>query len=324
MGVLSWNHGDHRLVFAAPSYAFRIDDTGRLTDEGRAEKAVLLTEALLALQGGGKWACPTIQLAEWSDAGIRLVCEAQEGLVVDAGDPFGAGKLAGFALEGGDERAKITAVEVDKDDPKAVLLRCSKRPEGEVFVTYAHACDPAVGPYPANRGAARRFRGRCAALGTFAAVEADGPVGMAFDAESIRDDNICVIWVDDMIDVFTWRETFGIRIQTPNLDRLLNAGVRFGNAYATVPLKCRAGRKTWRTGLSPFRTGLVDLNRFWRQVLPPEKAWAYDLRRAGFYTFTTGKVDAIYKPMPERYRRVLFHEDPMAFDLAMDKDEALP
>ena len=152
---LSWNHGDHRLVFAAPSYAFRIDDTGRLTDEGRAEKAVLLTEALLALQGGGKWVCPTIQLAEWSDAGIRLVCEAQEGLVVDAGDPFGAGKLAGFALEGGTNGAKITAVEVDKDDPKAVLLRCSKRPEGEVFVTYAHACDPAVGPYPGNRGALR-------------------------------------------------------------------------------------------------------------------------------------------------------------------------
>ncbi|WP_149588444.1 sulfatase-like hydrolase/transferase [Tabrizicola flagellatus] len=136
---------------------------------------------------------------------------------------------------------------------------------------------------------------------------------MAFDADSIRGDNICVIWVDDMIDVFTWRTTFGLRIQTPNLDRLLNRGVRFGNAYATIPL-CAPCRAELATGLSPFRTGLVDLNRFWRQVLPPEKAWAYDLRRAGFYTFTTGKVDATYKPMPERYRRVLFHEDVPAFD----------
>ena len=49
---------------------------------------------------------------------------------------------------------------------------------------------------------------------------------MVFDAGTIKDDNICVIWVDDMIDVFTWRETFGIRIQTPNLDRLLNNGGR--------------------------------------------------------------------------------------------------
>src|SRR5690606_1865654 len=59
---LSWNHGDHRLVLAAPSYAFQIDDTGRLTNTGRAEKALLLTEALLAVHGGGKWLCPTIQL----------------------------------------------------------------------------------------------------------------------------------------------------------------------------------------------------------------------------------------------------------------------
>ncbi|MFN3282453.1 MAG: sulfatase-like hydrolase/transferase, partial [Tabrizicola sp.] len=111
---------------------------------------------------------------------------------------------------------------------------------------------------------------------------------MAFDADSIRGDNICVIWVDDMIDVFTWRTTFGLRIQTPNLDRLMNRGVRFSNAYATIPL-CAPCRAELATGLSPFRTGLVDLNRFWRQVLPPEKAWAYDLRRAGFYTYTTRK-----------------------------------
>jgi arylsulfatase A-like enzyme len=136
---------------------------------------------------------------------------------------------------------------------------------------------------------------------------------MGFSADSIRDDNICVIWVDDMIDVFTWRTTFGLTIQTPNLDRLMARGVRFTNAYATVPL-CAPCRAELATGLSPFRTGLVDLNRFWRNVLPPEKAWAYDLRRAGFYNFTTGKVDATYKPMPEAYRRVLFHEDVLAQD----------
>lgn len=152
---LSWNHGDHQLVFAAPSYAFQIDDTGRLTDEGRAEKAVLLTEALLTVQGGGKWLCPTIQLAEWSEGGIRLICEAQEGLVVDPDDPFGAGPLAGFALEGVANGAGITGIEVDKGDPKAVMLTCSRKPAGEVFVTYAHAAGAGTGPYPANRGALR-------------------------------------------------------------------------------------------------------------------------------------------------------------------------
>lgn len=152
---LSWNHGDHRLVLAAPSYAFQIDDTGRLTDAGRAEKALLLTESLLAIHGGGKWLCPTIQLAERSGNDIRLVCEAQEALVIDAADPFGAGALAGFALEGVTNGAKITGIRIDKDDAKVVVLACSTRPEGEVYVTYAHAAEAGTGPYPANRGALR-------------------------------------------------------------------------------------------------------------------------------------------------------------------------
>ena len=160
---LSWNHGDHQLVIAAPSYAFRIDDTGRLTDEGRAEKAALMTEALLAVQGGGKWLCPVIQLAEWSKDGIRLTCEAQDSLVIDAADPFGAGPLAGFALEGVTNGATVTGIGIDPGDPKAVVLNCSKRPAGEVFVTYAHAAAAGEGPYPANRGALRGDFGQGAA-----------------------------------------------------------------------------------------------------------------------------------------------------------------
>jgi len=136
---------------------------------------------------------------------------------------------------------------------------------------------------------------------------------MAFTPDSVRNGNICVIWVDDMIDVFTWRDTFGIRIETPNLDRFMAKAARFANAYATVPL-CAPCRAELATGLSPFRSGLVDLNRFWRDIYRPEKAWQYDLRRAGFYNFTTGKVDSNYKPMPEDYRRILFHEEPLADD----------
>ncbi|MBT8475196.1 MAG: sulfatase-like hydrolase/transferase, partial [Alphaproteobacteria bacterium] len=131
---------------------------------------------------------------------------------------------------------------------------------------------------------------------------------MGFDRSAIQNDNIAVIWIDDLIDVHTWRDAFGVTIQTPNLDRFLSRGVRFSNAYATVPL-CAPCRAEITTGLSPFRTGLVDLNRLWRDVLPPTEAWQYDLRRAGFRTFTTGKTDGNYKPMPEEYRRVLFHED---------------
>ncbi|QJD16000.1 sulfatase-like hydrolase/transferase [Paracoccus sanguinis] len=136
---------------------------------------------------------------------------------------------------------------------------------------------------------------------------------MAFRPERLAEGNLCVIWVDDMIDVWTWREAFGLRIETPNLDAMMARAVRFSNAYATVPL-CAPCRAEIATGISPFRSGLVDLNRFWRDVMRPEKAWAHDLRRAGWHNFTTGKVDANYKPMPAAYRRMLFHEDLPAAD----------
>lgn len=137
---------------------------------------------------------------------------------------------------------------------------------------------------------------------------------MSFTRDTIRDGNICLIWIDDMIDIFTWRDAFGVTIRTPNIDRLMAEGTRFANAYATIPL-CAPCRAEVSTGLSPFVTGLVDLNRFWRDALPPTASWVYDLRRAGFHTMTTGKTDANYKPMPEEYRRILFHEDIPADDV---------
>ncbi len=136
---------------------------------------------------------------------------------------------------------------------------------------------------------------------------------MTFDRATANASSICVIWIDDLIDIFTWRSAFGVTIRTPNIDRLMAEGTRFANAYATVPL-CAPCRAELSTGLSPFRTGLVDLNRFWRDVLPPTASWAYDLRRAGFRTFTTGKTDANYKPMPQEVSRILFHEDVEAED----------
>lgn len=136
---------------------------------------------------------------------------------------------------------------------------------------------------------------------------------MTFTKETIKNDNICVIWIDDMIDIFKWRTAFSLTIHTPNIDRLMQNGTRFSNAYATVPL-CAPCRAELATGISPFRTGLLDLNRVWRDILPPTAAWQFDLRRAGFRTFTTGKVDATYKPMPNEYKRILFHEEPTAKD----------
>ncbi|MDP3262562.1 MAG: hypothetical protein U1E06_00460 [Tabrizicola sp.] len=153
---LAWNHADHRLHFTAPSYAFPMDDTGRLTDEGRHLKAQIAAEALLAIQAEDRWECPTIQLAERHGDDIRLVCESAAPLVIDPADPFAAGAFAGFQLSGVTNGGTIRTVEIDPDDPKSVFLRCTRRPEGtEIEVTYAHGAAPQPGPFPANRGALR-------------------------------------------------------------------------------------------------------------------------------------------------------------------------
>ena len=158
---LSWNNGAHNLLFTCPSYAFEMDDTGRLTDQGRRQKAEIGAEALLAHQAGGRWICPTLQLAEYDGKDIRITCAAGEKLVLDASDPFGAGKKAGFRLTG--TKATITSVEIAANDPKTVVLHLSSRPVGDVHVSYAYGAPAGKGPYPANAGA---LRGEWSAKGT--------------------------------------------------------------------------------------------------------------------------------------------------------------
>jgi len=153
---LSWNHADHQLVIPCPAYAFAIDDTGRLTDAGRRQKAAIGAEALLAVQSGERWLCPTIQLAERSGTDIRLICAAKDPLRLDPADPFGAGRTFGFRLDGVTNSATLRSVKVDPNDPKALILHCSKRPEGaDLHLAYAHGAQASTGPHPANRGALR-------------------------------------------------------------------------------------------------------------------------------------------------------------------------
>lgn len=150
---LSWNHGAHQVIFSAPSYAFEIDDTGRLTDQGRRQKAEIGAAALLAHQSGARWTCPRLHLAEWDGQALRVTCAAMENLVLDRTDPFGAGKGAGFRLD--NTTAKITSLRIDPKDPKTVILRLSARPKPGAVLCYAYGAVAGKGRYPANAGALR-------------------------------------------------------------------------------------------------------------------------------------------------------------------------
>lgn len=79
----------------------------------------------------------------------------------------------------------------------------------------------------------------------------------------------------------------GDRYQTPNIDALAKAGVRFENCFS-APL-CGPSRAMCMTGRYPFRTGVVDNSTGARAHPRTEVSIAKILREAGYATAVAGK-----------------------------------
>lgn len=75
-------------------------------------------------------------------------------------------------------------------------------------------------------------------------------------------------------------------IQTPNLDRLGNEGIRFDCAYSSTPT-CTSARSALLSGLGPWSHGMLGMTKMATLPYPVEKASA--LAQAGYYTTTIGK-----------------------------------
>ena len=80
-------------------------------------------------------------------------------------------------------------------------------------------------------------------------------VAFASTAFAADKPNIVVIWGDDIgiTNISAYSDGL-LGYQTPNIDRVANEGVRFTDAYADQ--SCTAGRSSFITGQSPFRTGM--------------------------------------------------------------------
>ena len=92
-------------------------------------------------------------------------------------------------------------------------------------------------------------------------------------------------------------------IKTPNLDRLASGGVRFTNAYTSIPVCCPArqsmltGRRNEDFGAlwnynSALKTGALE---------PSEYSWARALKEAGYNTGHLGVWDVNPVHMPDEY-----------------------
>ena len=70
--------------------------------------------------------------------------------------------------------------------------------------------------------------------------------------------NIVIIWGDDIGQSNISAYTMGLMgYQTPNIDRIAKAGMIFTDYYAEQ--SCTAGRSSFITGQSVFRTGLCKV-----------------------------------------------------------------
>lgn len=93
-------------------------------------------------------------------------------------------------------------------------------------------------------------------IGLKAALASVTAVGLSFSAAHAADKpNILVIWGDDIGQSNISAYTMGLMgYRTPNIDRVANEGMIFTDYYAEQ--SCTAGRSSFITGQSVFRTGL--------------------------------------------------------------------
>ena len=87
-------------------------------------------------------------------------------------------------------------------------------------------------------------------------------------------------------------------MDTPNLDRLVNEGVTFTNAFITAP-SCAPSRASLFTGYYPHTTGILKNADLWRH------SWVEDLAGSGYYCVNVGKMHTFPYDTPlgfhERY-----------------------
>ncbi|WP_146348173.1 sulfatase-like hydrolase/transferase [Phaeobacter marinintestinus] len=100
---------------------------------------------------------------------------------------------------------------------------------------------------------------------------------------------IIVISVDDLAQWAGPSSAYSSQVLTPNIDRLLDAGVNFSNAYTPEAI-CNAARTATLSGLMPHNTGVHSNLQHWADHVTPEQTWPAVFLAEGYEVGGFGKL----------------------------------
>lgn len=129
-----------------------------------------------------------------------------------------------------------------------------------------------------------------------------------------RKKNIVLISLDDAFSFWHYRELFGIRLQTPNLDRICATSTAFHTAYCQSPL-CGPSRASFMSGKPPSQTGVYSNRTKAFEAMEPRSMWQCRLKDDGYFCSSGGKVHHGFKPLSKVVHDILYSDQPKRFPI---------
>ena len=128
--------------------------------------------------------------------------------------------------------------------------------------------------------------------------------------------NVVLFSFDDAISYWHYKDVFSVKLQTPTLDEICDQSTAFHAAYCQSPV-CNTSRASFMTGKSPHQIDFINpydksKGRLF-DFLPADQIWSLQLKLAGYFCSSGGKVHHGYKPLPPSVHEQLYSDERKAF-----------